>query len=91
MANAAASETEAQVPAPVSKPATAPAPEKFVEYIGPATRRILTVEDWKRVGADDMDKVVEFGFANQRKVALSEFTAKAIAYLKIDDRFEVPS
>lgn len=62
----------------------------YVKYTGVATRRILTTDDWARVGAKDHPQV-EWTFSNGFAVPLSVFSKEALGYLKIDDGFEIVS
>ena len=63
--------------------------EAYVKYIGPATSRVLSEEDWETVGAKGQ-KAVEWNFANQFKVPVGKFSENALNYLKDgDDRFIV--
>lgn len=67
----------------------AKAPEAHVRYIGPASRRILTEEDWTNVGAKGQ-KEVEWNFQNEFRVPVSKFSENALDYLEMtDDRFIV--
>lgn len=61
-----------------------------VRYVGLASRRVLTPEDWERVGVDDTEhKTYVWDIKNAMMIPLSEFSAKQIEYLKLDDRFVV--
>lgn len=61
-----------------------------VYYIGPATRRILTPEDWERVGVDDVEhKTYVWDISNSKMIPKKDFSPKQLAYLTVDDRFEI--
>jgi hypothetical protein len=61
-----------------------------IKYVGPATRRVLTPEDWERVGVDDTDhKRYEWNLKNAKMIPRSEFSDKQLDYLRLDDRFVV--
>lgn len=64
--------------------------EGEVRYIGATTRRILTIEDWRNVGAEGQ-KAAEWNFENNFRLPKSMFNEKALEYLKKDDRFRVTS
>lgn len=61
---------------------------KFVVYTGDATRRILSPEDWERVGLKGENNV--WGFHNSFRVPAEDFTNDQIEYLtKTDGKFKV--
>lgn len=61
-----------------------------VYYIGPATRRILTPEDWKNVGVEDTDhKTYVWDIDNSKMIPKAEFSPQQLDYLTRDDRFEI--
>jgi hypothetical protein len=61
-----------------------------VKYIGPATRRVLTPEDWERVGVDDTEhETYEWNLKNAKMIPRDQFSEKQLAYLRTDDRFSV--
>ena len=65
-----------------------PEPEKFVEYTGQATRRILVPEDWERVGLSGEKNV--WGMHNAFKIPVSDFTKDQLDYLlHTDGKFKV--
>lgn len=73
----------------VTQPAPAkPAPDKVVTYIGAATRRIITREDWALVGADE-DEPAEWNIFNGFKIPAKKFSDPALDYLKADGRFTI--
>lgn len=59
-----------------------------VEYVGGAHVREISAADWKSVGADGQGKV-SWDRRNQRtnRVALSDLSPEAVAYLKTDSGF----
>lgn len=62
---------------------------KFVKYVGSATRRVLTAEDWASIGAKS-GKDVEWSFSNGFKVESEKFTKGQLEYLlKKDGNFQV--
>lgn len=73
---------------PVKSSVTKPSTEKFVKYVGSATRRIIEAKHWAGVGAHDMP-TTEWTVHNEYKIPVSEFPAEALAYLKRDGRFQV--
>ncbi|QSL67874.1 hypothetical protein [Nocardia phage P3.1] len=71
--------------------APAPSPKKeeaYVQYIGPASERVLTEEDWANVGAKGQ-KGATWNFQNQFKLPISKFSENALNYLDTDDRFVI--
>lgn len=78
-----------EVSAPSKMEAKTPELVDYVQYIGPATQRILSEEDWDTVGATDQ-KAVEWNFGNDFRIPVAEFTDKALQYLvHKDDRMIV--
>lgn len=82
---AEAPKTSSEASKTSSEPAKA---EGVVRYLGVATRRILTEEDWKNVGAEGQ-KGVEWNFQNEFRLPVSDFSKEALAYLKKDNRFRI--
>lgn len=71
----------------------AEAPEKtekveVIRYVGKATRRVISREDWAGVGADDHESS-EWNFANSFELPKSDFSPEARAYLQRDGSFIV--
>jgi hypothetical protein len=61
-----------------------------VRYVGQATRRILTPKDWENVGVDDTEhKTYVWELSNSKMIPKSDFSEKQLAYLMIDDGFEI--
>ena len=86
MATTPAKAPEETASAPATS--TTKAAEAHVRYIGPASRRILTEDDWANVGAKGQ-KEVEWNFQNEFRVPISKFSENALNYLDSDDRFIV--
>lgn len=60
----------------------------FIQYIGSATRRIITEADWESIGVKS-GKDVEWSFKNEFKVNSKKFTKAQIKYLlQTDGRFQ---
>ena len=72
---------------PVSSPA-AKVSDKFVKYVGSATRRIIETKHWATVGVPNMP-TTEWTVQNEYKIPVSDFPVEALAYLKRDGRFQV--
>lgn len=62
--------------------------ELMVRYVGDGTLRIITSEEWERLGAPNLP-TTEWNFANGFKIPASQFPKAAMRYFAIDDRFEV--
>lgn len=83
-----AAPTEATSEAPKATATSTAKSEAEVRYVGVASRRILTEEDWKNVGAPGQ-KGVEWNFQNKFRLPKSDFSDKALAYLKKDNGFKI--
>lgn len=63
--------------------------DKYIEYVGAATRRILTPEDWEFIGVSDGEQNV-WGFHNAFKLPAGQFSDEQLDYLlKVDGRFKL--
>lgn len=62
--------------------------EQFVQYIGPATRRIISSSDWLAADVKDMP-TTEWNFQNGMKVPASKMSSEALDYLKRDGSFRL--
>lgn len=63
---------------------------QYIKYTGVATVRIMTEDDWNRVGVDDFTKYCEWNYLNKKMLPRSIFTDKALQYLlRQDDRFRM--
>lgn len=63
-----------------------PEGERYVQYVGNSTLRIIDKQGWLAAGVDDQDEVV-WSVDNEYKVPASELSEKAIAYCQKDGRF----
>lgn len=59
-----------------------------VRYVGAATRRLISDDDWTKAGAVE-DKDVEFNENNLWTLPLTDFSQDAINYFKSDNGFRV--
>lgn len=60
----------------------------YVRYVGAATRRVLTAEDWERVGIEG--KPATWHMGNGLMLPVSQFSQEQIDYLvNVDGRFQV--
>lgn len=60
-----------------------------VVYAGDASLRVISSADWESLGIKGKDEV-RWGFANDFRVPVSEFTKAQMDYLRRDGRFAVP-
>lgn len=62
--------------------------KKFIRYIGEATRRVITKDDWEKAGFSEA-KATEWNIANDLALPSEEFSDAQIDYLiKTDGRFK---
>lgn len=61
-----------------------------VQYIGPASRRILGPDDWETLGISDADhKKYVWDLSNSKCIRKSEFSPQQLDYLRVDGRFQI--
>lgn len=58
-----------------------------VLYDGPATRRLISKEDWKKRGIEANS--VEWGFHNKFRLPLDKFTEEQLKILRQDVAFKI--
>lgn len=87
MATQASDNTETKEVVSAEPDAKAVKNKGFVQYVGQATRRVLTEDDWKSL--DMSGDTVEWNFSNAFKVPTDKFTQKQLGYLfEVDGRFK---
>lgn len=88
-AKADVAKTEAAVPAPAeAKEATTEEAIKDVLYIGQASLRTITAEEWLQVGLEH--EPAEWNLANGFRLPAEDFSREALRYLvKTDGRFQL--
>ncbi len=59
--------------------------EQYVQYVGPASRREITVEDWAGIGVK-MPKDSNWTFGNGFKLPKKDFPPAALEYLLQETR-----
>lgn len=72
------------------EPSVAKAVKGEVKYIGRATRRTISKEQWEGVGAPNQPST-EWNAFNGFSLPLSEFTPEALEYIRRDDALEIKS
>lgn len=82
-------DSNAPVPAGNLPATQAKKTEKHVVYTGPATRRVINANDWKKAGVEDQKQVV-WDRTNGFSVPAGDLNEKALNYVdKVDDGFKV--
>jgi len=54
---------------------------EYISYTGGASRREITVADWKKAGVTGMKEDINFTFMNGFKLPKSDFSESALKYL----------
>jgi hypothetical protein len=54
---------------------------EYVKYTGGASRREITVADWRKAGVMDMKSDTNWTFGNSFRVLKKDFSADALEYL----------
>lgn len=59
--------------------------KRVVRYRGTATRRVITADDWKRLGVKDQP-TTEWNFKNGFVIPVSDFAPGALDHIQKDDK-----
>lgn len=73
-----------------AEPSVAKVVKGEVKYIGRATRRVISKEEWEGVGAPNQPST-EWNFQNGFSLPLSDFSEEALDYIRKDDGLEIKS
>lgn len=58
---------------------------KFVQYVGDATHRVISEDDWKTVEDVNKAETNTWSFANAYKIESSKFSKAQLKYLLVTD------
>jgi hypothetical protein len=84
----AKNETVSEPAVKAQSPSAKPEPTSLVKYVGDASIRIISAEDWAKVGAKGVQDTV-WDRKNKFTIPESELTDEQLDYIERDGGFEI--